>query len=180
MASLVSGIEFLDKFGAYRVIFPFFLILAVTYGILSQTKIFGENKNLTIMISVVVAFVFVLSSKAVEFISTLIPFFIAFAVLLFLFMVVTASTGVSVESITKGVTKGGWLLILIIMIIMSFIVMNLVFPEYNPETRTDAPESDTVDVLGQTIDMILTPTVMGLIILFAVFAVAAYVITIGK
>ena len=178
MASLITGIEFLENFGAYRVIFPFFLILAVTYGILSQTKIFGENKNLTAIISIVVAFIFVLSSKAVEFISTLIPFFITFAVLLFLFMMVTASTGVSIGDITKGVRKGGWLLIIIIMIIMSFVIMNLVFPEYNPETRTNGEESETVDALGEIVDMFFTPTVMGLIALFAVFAIAAYVITI--
>ncbi|UCD03830.1 MAG: hypothetical protein JSW73_04800 [Candidatus Woesearchaeota archaeon] len=176
----MSGIEFLDKFGAYRVIFPFFLILAVTYGILSQTKVFGENKNISVIISLIVAFVFVLSSKAVEFINTLIPFFITFLVLLFLFMLVTASTGVNIGDIASGVKRGGWFLVIIIMIVMTFVIMNLVFPEYNPETRTSGQEDEPINALGEILDIFFTPTVMGLIVLFAVFAVAAYVITIGK
>lgn len=184
MASLVSGIEFLDKFGAYRVIFPFFLILAISYGILSKTKLFGENKGLCSLVSIVIAFFFVLSARAVTFISILIPFIIIFMIILFFIMFVTSSTGVSLEQISKGVSKGGWFIILLVLLIISFTVLNLTFPEFNPETRdqiNDTGDSTkALDVLGGITDMFFTPAVIGLIVLFMVFAIAAYVITMNN
>lgn len=184
MASLVSGIQFLDKFGAYRVLFPFLLIFAITYGVLSRTDLVGENKTVGLVISFVVAFVFVLSANAVQFINTLIPFFVAFMLIVLLILLVTAVTGVKLDALVGGVKKGGWVGIVIILVILTLVVSALVFPQFNPKTREavdgGGPNNETggaYETLGGTIDLFFTPTVLGLIVLFIIFAAAAYFMT---
>ena len=169
MASLLGGIEFLENLGVYRVLFPFLLIFAITYGVISKTKFFGENQTVYIIVSAVVAFVFVLSAKAVEFINVLIPFVILFLVIILFIMIVTASTGVKVDAMVNSITKGGWIVILVMLVIIILTVNTIVFPDLGEESSNG---------FGGIITALISPTVIGLIVLFAVFAMAAYVVTI--
>jgi len=180
MASLVSGIELLDKFGAYRIVFPFLLIFAVTYGVLSRLKVFGENSFINSIISFVVAIIFVSFATAVKFVNLLMVFSIVFMIVILLVVIVVAASGVKLDTIVKGITKGGWFLIVIVLVILTFTVMNLVFPEFNPSTQdvANASESGAYGILGGTTSIFFTPAVLGLIVLFAVFAAAAYFITV--
>ena len=73
-------IGFLEKFS---VIFPFLLALVVIYGILSYSKLFGDNKTVHILIALFVSMMLLLSDSVRQIINLMAPWF----VLLFLFMV---------------------------------------------------------------------------------------------
>ena len=57
MVSLLMSVDFLKEFGVFSVIMPFIFILAITYGILTKTEVFGEDKVLNSVIAFVVAFI---------------------------------------------------------------------------------------------------------------------------
>ncbi|MFC1728378.1 hypothetical protein ACFLZ7_02855 [Nanoarchaeota archaeon] len=71
-------IEFFDRIGVYDVVLPFLLIFTIIFAVLEKTKIFGTEKigkeeytkkNLNAMISFVISFLVVASSKLVAVIN---------------------------------------------------------------------------------------------------------------
>lgn len=71
-------IEFLDKIGIYDVVLPFLLVFTIVFAILEKTRIFGvekvgkeeyTKKNLNAMVSFVISFLVVASSKLVAVIN---------------------------------------------------------------------------------------------------------------
>lgn len=168
MASLVSGIQLLERFGAYRVLFPFLFIFAITYALLTKTKVLGENKNICGIISLSVAAIFIFYAQAVDFINLLIPFMTIFLVFLLLVVLVVTSIGMKSDSVASALSKGGGVIVLIFLIIISLVTLSLVLGEnkYKP--------------LEGVTSVLLSPTVLMIIILFIIFAVAAYVITLDN
>jgi len=80
MADLVSGLGLLEKF---EIIFPFLLILTLVYAVLNMSKILGDNKGLTALISFAVAIITLFSPVSREIINIMAPWF----VILFIFLV---------------------------------------------------------------------------------------------
>ena len=75
MATTVLGgvLDFFKQLGIYDVVLPFILVFTIMFAILERTMIFGTEgekkhtkKNLNAMVSFVVAFLVVASSKLVE------------------------------------------------------------------------------------------------------------------
>jgi hypothetical protein len=63
--------------GEFRIIFPFLLIFAIVYALLSYSKIFGEGRTgLNALIAIVLAFMSLFSEIAIETINTAAPWFV--------------------------------------------------------------------------------------------------------
>lgn len=71
-------IEFLDQIGIYDVILPFLLVFTIVFAILEKTKVLGSEtiegkhytkKNINAMVSFVIAFLVVASTKLVSIIN---------------------------------------------------------------------------------------------------------------
>jgi len=71
-------IIFFEKLGVYDVILPFLLVFTIVFAIFEKTKVFGTEKiegkeytrkNLNAMVSFVIAFLVIASSKLVEIIT---------------------------------------------------------------------------------------------------------------
>ena len=72
---LGNVITFLDKIGIYDVVLPFLLVFTIVFAMLEKTKIFGTEvvrgtefprKNLNAMVSFVIGFLVIASSRLVE------------------------------------------------------------------------------------------------------------------
>lgn len=173
MASLVSGIQILEQMGAYRVLFPFLFIFAITYAVLIKTKVFGENKNIAGVLSLSVAAIFILYSQAVDFLNLLIPFVTLFLIFLLLVILVVTSIGMKTDAISNALSRGGGVIILIFLIIITLAALSLVM-----NTGEEVPPEE--DAMGGIVEVILSPTVLMIIVLFVIFSIAAYVITLDK
>jgi len=112
MAETVLGgvLEFFRELGVYDVILPFILVFTIMFAILERTKIFGvekvkdepyTKKNLNAMVSFVIAFLVVASSKLVETI-TKVSSEIIVLLLLIVFFLMMVGTFKSYEEIEKG------------------------------------------------------------------------------
>ena len=181
MASLLNAIAVMQQIGFYAVIFPFLLIFAVMYGILLKTKVFGDNKTVNVLVSIIVAFIFVSFSQAVSFVNYLIPFIIAFLIAAILMLLIFTFMGAKEESIVSALNHPmGYLLIIGIFIIIIMVVINMVLPELSPYTATNMSEAGAptgTTAVMQSMATLFHPTFLAIMIMFLIFAVAAYIIT---
>lgn len=108
----------------FDALFPFLFVFVVVYGVLSYTKLLGENKSVHAIIAFILAIAALFSRIALKTITLMAPWF----VILFVFAIFAIMTyqlfGVKEEEISglwKNWTAGGstifyWLLALILMI----------------------------------------------------------------
>ncbi len=114
-ASTFRGvIDFFDTIGLYDVVLPFILVFTIVFAILEKTKVLGmekvgdseyTRKNLNAMVSFVISFLVVASSKLVEIITTVSSQVVILLMLSVLFLLLVGSFYKDAEG---GYLEGGW------------------------------------------------------------------------
>jgi len=159
-------------------IFLFLFVFALMYALLKSTKLIGEEPFPLMIISFVIAIVFVVTPAAVNFTHVITPWIVVFVIsLLFIFMILS----------WLGVYKGGaagavggqtwiaWLVLIVILAIFIFAGIAAFGPLLSPfESGEDAGASQ---IIGQEAKKVLFhPAVLGLALLFVIAAVVAWVL----
>ncbi|PIN75372.1 hypothetical protein COV18_04250 [Candidatus Woesearchaeota archaeon CG10_big_fil_rev_8_21_14_0_10_37_12] len=137
MATVLGNVLiFFKQLGVYDVLLPFLLVFTVMFAILERTKLFGTEggsdnkkytkKNLNAMVSFVVAFLVIASSKLVETITKVSSEIVVLLMLIvfFLMMVGTfySSADIDKEGITlTGIWKHGFMVVIAITLIFIFL-----------------------------------------------------------
>lgn len=146
-------------------VFAFLLVFAVTYGLLSKTKIIGEKKFVHILVSFSVAIIFLASTSAVQYAKVTTGWFAAFIIsLLFITLIVGIMPGKMEEVLTKGFT---WFIVVVLIIIFVFSGVYVFKDIIN--TYLSKPKS-----------IILDPTIFGVVILVALTVFASWLMTRDK
>ena len=105
----------------FYVIFPFLLIYAVTLGLLTWLKIFGDNKLIYNIIAITLAFISVLSDTLVQVINMAVPWFVVIFTLLIFLVIAYKFLGAKDSDIANVLTRDKtivvWILIIFILII---------------------------------------------------------------
>ncbi|MBU0614786.1 MAG: hypothetical protein KJ601_01730 [Nanoarchaeota archaeon] len=101
MASQFRGvIDFFTAIGIYDVVLPFLLVFAIVFAILEKTKVFGTEdidgkkytrKNINALVSFVISFLVVASSRLVEIITTVSSQMVILLMLSVLFLLLVGS-----------------------------------------------------------------------------------------
>lgn len=190
MATLLDAVHVLQVWGFYTVILPFFLVAAIVYGVLAKLKPFGERQGVNIIISIVVGLIFISFTKAVTFVSSLIPMLTAMFVVLLLIIMIFVFMGVPYETIGQAMkSPAGYGIMIVMFVLFIFMAISAAFPETyyitHPEATpnatalgTPAPGTNpSYDVFVATTKLIYNPVIVSLIIMMIIFAVAAYYIT---
>ncbi len=142
MAETVLGgvLNFFRDLGVYDIVLPFILVYTIMFAILERTKLFGTEtikgeahtkKNLNAMVSFVVAFLVVASSKLVETITAISSQIIVLLLLVVFFLMLVGSF-VSKEELEKkgvgGALERGWRILfgVIIFIGIAFIFLDAI------------------------------------------------------
>jgi hypothetical protein len=192
MATLVDAVGLLQKLGFYDTVFPFILIFAGTYAMLTKYKPFGEMKSMNGLIAFVVAIFFISMVRAVAFVKALMPTITIFMIMIVVALLIFTFMGIKGETISKVLTEetAGWATILLIFIIIILAVVSQVFPEastsiqnpvlaqqLNLSSSGTASEQASAFLLAQTMSILFSPMVLGMIIMLLVFGIAIYFIT---
>lgn len=194
MATLLDALGILKTMGFYQTVFPFILVLAFTFGVLSRFKPFGDNKYLNGVIATIVALFFISMVRASAFLASLIPMITAIFIALLFLVLIFMFMGVKEEKIAEVVTteSPAYFTLFAIFLIVVFIVLSQVFPEQAfmtqfpglakemnvsiiPENATPGQEAAAI-LSAQAGAIIFSPTILSLIVLFLTFAIAAYFI----
>lgn len=122
-------LELLAEFGFFRVVLPFLLVFALVYAIIMKSGILGKydqpwTKNISAIIALAIAFIFISYSPAIEVLSILIPqASFVLVVALMLMMVIALVFPGMFKWIGKEQKVSPWLVIPGIFIIIIFVAI---------------------------------------------------------
>jgi hypothetical protein len=182
MATTVLGgvLDFFKELGVYDVVLPFILVFTIMFAILEKTKVFGTEgekkftkKNLNAMVSFVIAFLVVASSKIVEAI-TKVSSEIIVLLLLVVFFLMMVGTFYTKEEIDKGVSLDKWWrtgFMIFIAISILFIFLDAIVAE---DGRT------WLEVFWDWLSNFYTDTSVAAIVLIIAVIIFVYFVTKGK
>jgi len=145
-------------------ILAFLFVFLITYALLAKTKILGANNFVHLMLSFVVAIIFVLSPSATQFTVATIPWLVVLlAVLLFILLVLFFVQG-KIENIIKNPTVT---IILVGVILLVFVAaaINVFGPFFASYTEQG--------LFG----FLFSPAIIAGIALLAIAAIISWVLT---
>ena len=147
---------------SFSVIFVFLLVWVIGYAILLYTKVLGQNQFVSIIISLVFAFLTIISPLATLIVKSILPFV---AVVLILIIVVSSTAGMFGKFDVDALP--GMKFIVITILVIALIVGSLAIVRQN----IDVPERG--EDFGKISTVIFHPNFLGmiLILLIAVFTV---------
>jgi len=143
-------IDVSSSIATFLPVFAFLLVFAVVYGLLSKTKILGENRFVHILISFSLAVIFLASSSALQFTKVSSAWFAAFIIsILFIVLIVGLARKNLEDILTPGFT---WFIVIALILIFIFSGI-FVF-------------KDAINTyLAQPKNFILDPTILGVVVL---------------
>ncbi len=139
----------------------FLIVIFITFAVLSKTEIFGDKFHWTFVftIAILVALLFLTSTRVQEYVQTVVPWFAVFAIALVFLMALTLFAGNIPEGLQKGMGIVFVLGLLLVFIISGIVVFSGSLAPYLPGT----PES-----IGNPVsEWIYSPPVLGGILLVA-------------
>ncbi len=87
-------------------VFPFLFVLVVVYAILSSTEYFKDKKVLSVLISVLAAFLTLFSPLVMKTVALSMPWFVLFLLVIIFFILAFMATGVKTERIVEFIQNG--------------------------------------------------------------------------
>lgn len=190
MATLLDALGVLQNIGVYAVILPFILMFALSYALFEKTKLLGENKYVNVAIATVLAFLFIAVSTAVKFVAVFLPLVSALMLIILFIILIFRFAGVEESAITGVLAQSrGYGPIIFILILFAFLSFGQLFPEGAIASRPELGDQFNITqptegvaglqnflALEQT-RILFSPTIMALMVMLIIFAVATYYIT---
>lgn len=164
MALDISGINF------FMPVFSFLFVFILVYALLAKTKIIGDNKFVLLLISFIIAVVFMSFSSLELFVRTIIPWFVVLVIAVFLILII------GFFSSKSWVPKSGfaWVIIVVLLVIFLISAIYVFNPVFHPDLGVTSGESTS---LLQQIRGYMDGGVVGSIILIIIAIIVAWVIT---
>jgi len=156
MALEVEGLNYITP------VLVFLFVFVVMYAILAKIKILGENKFIHLLVSFIIAIIFVVFSSAREYVIQLTPWFAVALLLLFFVLVLIGFSTKKMDALMTPTLAGVFItLLVIIAIVVFFKVLGYGF-------------IDTIqEIQGFFVDY---PKIMGAILLIIFGGLAAWVV----
>jgi hypothetical protein len=171
--------------GSVGNLFPFLLVLVITYGVLAKVQIFGDNKGAYGIIAFVLAIATMFSPIALKTIDKMAPWFVLLFVFTIFLLVAFQAFGVKSETITDIVTKSDssgtffwWMLALILIITLgslaSVISEEKGFKSLAEDEANQAAQQGDSEEVG-FFQTLFHPKILGMMLLFliALFTIRA-------
>ncbi len=104
-------------------VFPFLLVWAVMFGLLTWKKVFGENRIIQGTIAVTIAIMFIMSDKAVAILNISSPWFVILFMLIIFVLIGFKMFGVSDTHIVSIVTSKDYQYISTWIVLISLLII---------------------------------------------------------
>jgi len=164
-------------------VFIFMFVFALMYALLIKTKIIGDSPFPVLVMSFVIAIVFVVTPAAFKFTNVITPWLVVFIIsLLFIFLILSwlevYKFGGEGFGAAVGNTWVAWLVFVVILAIFIFAGIATFGPMLSPVAGTESSSG----IIGEGVKATLFhPAILGLALLFVIAAVTSWVIGIkGK
>lgn len=175
--------------GTLAPILSLLFVMAVVFGVLSMTKLFGDNKGIHILIAFILGVLVLLMPNVNQVIMTMMPWFtflFIFIVFLLLIYKIFGATDSDISGFLKAERTVGWLIVIVALIIVGGSLAKVYGEKLLPVTTgpgtegvavegvAGAPSTTTGTFGGNLAAAFFHPKILGfgLIMLIAVFAMA--------
>ena len=171
MAVDISAFAYLAPIAAFLIVFAF------TYAMLLKTKILGEHKVGTLIVSFIIATLFVSAAGAIKFVQTIVPWFAVLIVSMVFLLLIVSFVGKEAEFMQKGIGIAFVVILSLVFLVSGFIIFSSSLFPYLP-----GPGFGTGDSLETTIalDYLYSPRVSGAILLIVISSVVSWVLVKAK
>src|SRR3989344_1172844 len=169
---------------SFDVIFPFLIVFAMVFAILSKTNVLGKSMGINATVAVASAFMVLFSRTLIEVINFMVPWFAIAIVFFVLLILVFTMFGANEEMFANAIKdqKLQWALIGVCLLIAVAAFANVLGQQLTEQAFQEGGDV-TIDpdtgVATQNFDTniystLFHPKVLGLIVLFAIaiFAIA--------
>ncbi len=156
-------------------IFVFILVFVIFYAVLLKTNILGENKGLLALASFVVAFLFLVTRTASEFVQLVTPWFVVLIIVAMCFLLIFMFLGVKPESIASAISQEStvWMIMIFLLVLLGIALTKVLGPSIAAITQSG--ESTEAGFIGSVGTIMFHPKILGavLILLIASYAIRA-------
>lgn len=186
----IQAIGWTKATGMYEVVLPLFLIWALLYAVLANTKVLSEANDLNALVAFVVALMVVLVPKAREYITLLVPYVTVYILILFSIVLAYLAAGASVEDLSKSITdRRAYLVLFGILLLLFILPLTQIFgEELSPSAvsenvtaggngggeKTTAEKVSAMEMQERVVYLLSSPPVVGMMVLVAVFGISTY------
>jgi len=170
MASILD-IGLFEHFGP---LFVFLLVFVFVYGILLKTEPFGDQKSIYGVIGLASAFLVLFVPNLTAFVTIAAPFFVVFAMLIFLFLLgfmALGHDGGGLIDYIKGDKTINWGIFVMGIFILMFVFSQVFGSDL---ADTDGENEDLEDSIR---DVLFHPKVLGVFFVLVISAFAVLLIT---
>ncbi len=164
----ISGIFF------FMPVFSFLFVFLISYAILLKTKILGDLAFVNILVSFVLAIVFMSFSSVELYIRTIIPWFAILFVIVFLILLIAGLATKNLDGIMTN--KFAWVIIAVLVAIFLIAAIRVFNPVLHPDLVITSGDGTQQGIVQQMTD-ILDSRVAGGLLLLVIAAIVAFVIT---
>ncbi len=162
----ISGVYF------FMPIFSFLFVFLIVYAILARTKILGEAGFVNLLISFIMAIIFMSFSSLELYVKTIVPWAIVLLVSVFLVLLLA---GMSTKELDKIMTKKfAWSIIIILIVIFLISAIKVFNPVFHPDLIITSGEGTSlIEQLTYSVD----GRVAGTILLILIAIVVSWILT---
>lgn len=166
MALDISGLFF------FMPVFSFLFVAVIIYALLLKTKILGESQWINLLISFILAVVFMSFSSAELYIRTIVPWFVVLMVIVFLVLLIALF---STKAWDKIMTPAfAWVVVGVLIIIFLIAAIRVFNPVLHPDLGVTSGQGTSF--IEQIRDY-MGGGFAGSILLLIIAAIVAWVIT---
>ena len=162
----ISGVYF------FMPIFSFLFVFLIVYAILARTKILGEAGFVNLLVSFIMAIIFMSFSSLELYVKTIVPWAIVLLVSVFLVLLLA---GMSTKELDKIMTKKfAWSIIIILIVIFLISAIKVFNPVFHPDLIITSGEGTSlIEQLTYSVD----GRVAGTILLILIAIVVSWILT---
>ena len=121
----ITGLNF------FMPVFSFVFVFIIVYAILKKTEILGENNFINLVVSFIMAVVYMSVTSAELYVKTIIPWFVVLLIMVFLVLLVA---GLSTKELDKIMTtRFAWIVVIILIAIFIISAIRVFNPVFHPD-----------------------------------------------
>ncbi|MCD4666428.1 hypothetical protein K8R47_01310 [archaeon] len=171
---------FLDTLGIVEFFLPlatFLFVLVILYAVLDKFKILGDSKSVKWLVSFSVSLLFLFSSKSLELVNLVTPWFAVFVVLTIFALLLFMTLGIKQDTLSAVATQPQvyWTIIIVGGILFVIALLNVFGNVLSPYGGDDGDGigDDGQSRSSEALKTIVHPRILGLIFLMGIAALTA-------
>jgi hypothetical protein len=164
MAIDISGLYF------FMPVFSFLFVFVIIYALLAKSKIIGESKGVLILISLIIAIVFMSFSSMELYVQTIIPWVVVLTIVIFFVLMLGMFT--SKDWVPKSWL--GWIVVAVLILIFLIAAIRVFNPVLHPDLGITSGQGTS---FIEQVRGYLGGGIAGSVLLLIIAGIVAWVIT---